>query len=167
VRREFDAYVAALEGAGVAVETLPPLDEFPDSIFLEDPALVFPEGAVVLRPGAPSRLGEATAIAPELGRRFERVLELDDGFVEGGDILTTPREVLIGLSARTDERGARALLVLLEQLGRRGRTSRPTARFSTKRPCCALSGLRHPASSTTTASSSRPEARRRQRTLYA
>jgi len=121
VRREFEAYVAALGNAGVAVETLPPLEEFPDSIFVEDPALVFPEGAILLRPGAPSRLGEAAAIAPELRRRFDRILDLTDGFVEGGDILTTPREVLIGLSARTDERGAKGVLALLEQLGRRGR----------------------------------------------
>jgi dimethylargininase len=121
VRREFEAYIAALESAGVAVETLPALDEFPDSIFVEDPALVFSEGAILLRPGAPSRLGEAAALAPELRRRFDRILDLTDGFVEGGDVLTTPREVLIGLSARTDERGAKALLALLEQLGRRGR----------------------------------------------
>lgn len=121
VKAEQDAYVAALQTAGVAVEALPPLDEFPDSIFVEDPALVFPESAILLRPGAPSRLGEAAAITPELRRRFERVLELKEGFVEGGDVLTTPSEVLIGLSARTDQAGASALLALLEQLGRRGR----------------------------------------------
>src|SRR5689334_8390972 len=74
VQKELDAYVAALQAAGVTVETLPPLDDFPDSIFVEDPALVFPEGAIVLRPGAPSRLGEAAAIAPVLRRRFTTVL---------------------------------------------------------------------------------------------
>jgi dimethylargininase len=121
VRHELERYVAALSAAGVAVETLPPIDNFPDSVFVEDPALVFPEGAIVLRPGAPSRLGEGALIAPDLRRHFDRVLELTDGFAEGGDILTTSREVLIGLSARTDHRGATALLDLLEQLGRRGR----------------------------------------------
>lgn len=121
VRREFEAYIAALESAGVGVEILPPLDEFPDSIFVEDPALVFSEGAILLRPGAPSRLGEAAAMAPELAKRFDRVLELTEGCAEGGDVLTTPREVLIGLSARTDARGAQALLALLDELGRHGR----------------------------------------------
>lgn len=121
VKAEQDAYVAALQTAGVTVEALPPLDEFPDSIFVEDPALVFSESAIVLRPGAPSRLGEAAAIAPDLRRRFGRVLELSDGFAEGGDILTTHSEVLIGLSARTNQAGASALSSLLEQLGRRGR----------------------------------------------
>ncbi len=120
VQREFEVYVAALRAAGVQVETLPALDEFPDSIFVEDPALVFSEGAILLRPGAPSRLGEAAAIAPALRLRFDQVLDLPEGFVEGGDVLTTPGAVMIGLSARTDETGARALMVLLEQLGREG-----------------------------------------------
>lgn len=120
VRREFDAYVAALEESGVTVETLPALDEFPDSIFVEDPALVFIEGAILLRSGTSSREGEAAAIAPDLRRRFQRVLELREGCAEGGDILTTAGVVLIGLSARTNPIGAEALLVLLDQLGKRG-----------------------------------------------
>lgn len=121
VRLELEAYVAALGAAGVAVDALPALDAFPDSIFLEDPALVFSEGAIVLRPGARSRLGEAASIGPELRRRFDRVLELEDGFAEGGDILTTQEAVLIGLSARTSESGAAGVIALLGQLGRRGR----------------------------------------------
>ncbi len=121
VQDEQEAYISALESAGVSVERLPALDAFPDSIFVEDAALVFTEGAIVLRPGAPSRRDEGRAIAPDLGQHFERVLELEDGTAEGGDILTTPDEVLIGLSARTDTSGASALLGLLEKLGRRGR----------------------------------------------
>lgn len=119
VRREFEAYVAALEDAGVRVETLPPLDDFPDSIFVEDPALVFTEGAIVLRPGAPSRLGESAAIASVLRDRFVRVLELTEGFAEGGDMLTTPDAVLIGRSSRTNEAGAREVERLLKELDRR------------------------------------------------
>jgi dimethylargininase len=74
VRAEQAAYIAALEDAGVRVDVLPPLDAFPDSLFVEDPALVFTEGAIVLRPGAPSRAGEAAALRPELERRFTRAL---------------------------------------------------------------------------------------------
>lgn len=124
IQREFDAYAAALGAAGLRVEILPPLDDFPDSIFVEDPALVFTEGAIVLRPGAPSRRGEAAAIAGELRTRFDRVLELNEGFVEGGDVLVTKEAVLIGLSERTTEAGARALGPLLEELGRRLRVVR-------------------------------------------
>jgi dimethylargininase len=139
VQKELDAYVAALEAAGVCVETLPPLDHFPDSIFMEDPALVFPEGAIVLRPGAPSRFGEAAAIAPVLERRFPTVLDLAEGFAEGGDVLVTPEVVLIGLSSRTNGAGAEALKVLLEKLGRRGEiVSTPPGVLHFKSECSLL-----------------------------
>jgi dimethylargininase len=139
VQRELDAYVAALQAAGVSVETLPPLDDFPDSTFVEDPALVFPEGAIVLRPGAPSRLGEAAAIASTLRRRFETVLELTEGNVDGGDVLVLPDVVLIGLSARTNGNGAEGLKVLLEKLGRRGEiASTPPGVLHFKSDCSLL-----------------------------
>lgn len=121
VSREHEAYAAALRQLGLMVEILPPLEAYPDSIFVEDPALVFAEGAILLNPGAPSRAGEVEEIAPELEARFERVLKLPGGFVDGGDVLTAPDEVLIGLSARTDRAGAEALIAALTELGRRGR----------------------------------------------
>jgi len=118
---EHRAYVEALELAGVAVEVLPALDAFPDSIFVEDPALVFPEGAILLRPGAPSRFGETAAIEPVLRRRFERVLSLPGpGFADGGDVLVTPGAVMIGLSDRTSREGAEALIGRLAEFGRKG-----------------------------------------------
>ena len=121
VVREHDAYVAALRAAGVEVTVLPPLEAFPDSLFVEDPALVFTEGAIVLRPGAASRAGEAAEIVPVLREMFDRVLELSpSGFADGGDVLSTPKGLMIGLSARTDRVGAEALLACLEKLGRKG-----------------------------------------------
>lgn len=139
VQGELDAYVAALQAAGVTVETLDALDEFPDSIFVEDPALVFGEGAILLRPGAPSRRGEVAAMAPVLRRRFDTVLELTEGFVEGGDVLVTPGVVLIGLSERTDGTGAEALKILLEELGRRGEiVSTPPGVLHFKTDCSLL-----------------------------
>lgn len=134
VLAEHRAYVAALETAGVAVEILPPLDAFPDSVFVEDPAFVLPEGAILLKPGAPSRMGEAAEIAPALRRRFDRVLELDEGYADGGDILILPDEILIGLSARTDRAGAERFVALAAQLGRSARiveTPRGTLHFKT------------------------------------
>ena len=55
VKAEHDAYIAAMKDAGVKVTVLPALEAFPDSIFVEDPALVFTEGAILLRPGAVRR----------------------------------------------------------------------------------------------------------------
>jgi dimethylargininase len=122
---EHQAYVAALRQAGLAVTILEPLHGFPDSIFVEDPALVFPEAAILLRPGAPTRAGEAGHLEPVLRERFETLLGLPEGHVDGGDVLVTPDEVVIGLSERTDPAGAQALQALLARIGRRARIVRP------------------------------------------
>lgn len=121
VKAEHAAYVAAMQAAGVTVTVLPALESFPDSIFVEDPALVFPEGAILLRPGAETRLKETAEIAPTLKTMFGTVLDLPSpGFADGGDVLTTPRSVMIGLSARTDRAGAEGLISSLDRLGRKG-----------------------------------------------
>ena len=117
VMQEHRAYLEALRTAGLEVTLLPPLPEFPDSMFVEDPALVFPEGAILLRPGAPSREKEAADLRAPLTERFAQVLDLPEGFADGGDVLLTPDTVFIGLSARTDEAGARALIGQLGKLG--------------------------------------------------
>jgi dimethylargininase len=120
VMREHAAYIRALEEAGVAVEVLSALPAHPDSIFVEDTALIFHDTAIVLRPGAPTRTGEAAEIARVLEHRFEHVLHLRDSYVDGGDVLATPKTVFIGLSQRTTAEGARALVGLLDQIGLRG-----------------------------------------------
>jgi dimethylargininase len=114
---EHEAYITALRDAGVQVTILEPLEQFPDSIFVEDPALVFSDAAVLLRPGAPSRLGEAQALSATLVARFPNVLQLREGHADGGDVLVTPGRVLIGLSARTNQAGAVALQRLLDMIG--------------------------------------------------
>jgi dimethylargininase len=122
VKAEHEAYVAAVRAAGVEVTVLPPLEDFPDSIFIEDPALVFTEGAIVLRPGASTRMGEAAAVEPVLRTRFRTVLELPSGgFADGGDVLVTPKRIFIGRSGRTDDAGARALVDCLTDLGRQSK----------------------------------------------
>jgi len=127
IAAEHAAYAGALEAAGVAVQILPPLEDFPDSVFVEDPALVFPEGAILLNPGAETRMGEAGHLRPALDARFDRVLTLAEGHADGGDVMVTPGCVLIGLSARTDHAGARALAAALAELGRAPRIVAPPA----------------------------------------
>lgn len=119
VMREHSAYAAALGDAGLAVTMLDALEDFPDAIFVEDPALVFPEAAILLNPGAPSRAGEGEYLRGEFTARFPQVLDLPQGHADGGDVLVLPDRVLIGLSKRTDRTGAEALAGLLERLGRR------------------------------------------------
>lgn len=125
VLAEHTAYVRALESAGVQVTVLPPLIDFPDSVFVEDPALVFEGGAILLRPGAPSRRNEAEHLRDALEASFERVLgPITQGSAEGGDVLTTPDKVLIGLSERTDARGAAEVQALLRDFGLDGEVTR-------------------------------------------
>jgi dimethylargininase len=116
IQAEHAEYVRALEDCGLSVETLPPLEDYPDSIFVEDPALVFGNAAIVLRPGAATRMGEVTEIEPALSRRFDRILRLQTGFADGGDMLLTPQGMFIGLSRRTNLAGATELRGLLQQL---------------------------------------------------
>ncbi len=119
---EHAEYVSALVEAGLSTEILKPLDELPDSLFVEDTALVFTEGAILLRPGAPSRGPESAAILPVLEKLFPTVLTLPrPGFVDGGDVLVTPHVVMVGLSERTDRTGAADLVGCLEKLGRKAK----------------------------------------------
>lgn len=110
-------YVAALRDTGAQVTVLEPLEDYPDAVFVEDTALCLQEGAVIMRPGAPSRLGEAAEMAPHLERLYGDVQRITDGFIEGGDILTTEREILIGLSARTDKAGVTDFARLVDRWG--------------------------------------------------
>ena len=115
---DHDDYVEALMSAGVEVINLTALNEFPDGQFVEDTALCLPKAAILMRPGAPSRLGEISEIAPKLRELFEDVYEIDDhGSIEGGDILVTGKEILVGRSARTDEKGVRQLSEIVTPLG--------------------------------------------------
>ena len=117
-RAEHDLYVRALQEAGLHVDILPPLEEFPDSCFVEDPAFCLPEGAIQLRPGTASRKGEGDAIRTALEARFGRVVELPgSGHVDGGDVLMLDDVILVGLSARTDLAGAEAFVGLLADWG--------------------------------------------------
>jgi dimethylargininase len=113
------AYIAALRETGATVVELPPLDAYPDSVFVEDTALCLPEGAVIMRPGAPSRLGEAAEMAPHLRALYGQVVQISgkDSFIEGGDILVTEREILVGRSARTNAEGIAELARLVAPWG--------------------------------------------------
>ncbi len=114
------AYMTALEDAGIDVTVLPALKAFPDSVFIEDAALCCRGVAISLRPGAPTRRGESTALRPDLERVFGEVIDLPGaGTVDGGDVLLTDEDAFIGISARTNVAGCESLSSLLTDLGYR------------------------------------------------
>lgn len=113
------AYVATLRGLGLEVTQLEPLPGHPDAYFVEDAALVFPELAVVTRPGAPARLAEAEALAPAVAA-FRNLHRLEaPGTLDGGDVLVVDRTVLVGLGERTNADGAAQLSAILAPHGYR------------------------------------------------
>jgi dimethylargininase len=111
------AYLDVLRSLGLAVEVLDPLPGFPDAHFVEDVAVVTPEVAVLTRPGAPSRRGEAEPMAPVLARYRELVRIPEPGTLDGGDVLMVGRHVFVGLSDRTNPAGAKSLGAILERHG--------------------------------------------------
>ena len=109
-------YVSLLASTGAEVSVLESLDEFPDSVFVEDAALCLPEVAIAMRPGAPSRVGEAAAMAPVLSGFYDDVISIvGPGFIDGGDILVSESEILVGRSARTDAAGIAELAQITSQ----------------------------------------------------
>ncbi len=137
---EHHTYVNALEQAGLKVTVLPALEAFPDSVFIEDTALCLPEGTVILRPGTPSRTDEAQATATTFCSLEHEIQDIGTrGYVDGGDILVTDSEILVGLSHRTDRTGYNALKVILNNWDYKVRAVHtPENVLHFKSNCCVL-----------------------------
>lgn len=111
------AYQAALEAAGCRLLSVPPAPELPDSVFVEDIAVVTDELAVIARPGARSRRAEVDGVAAVLERLRPLVRIGAPGTLDGGDVLQVGRQVLVGRSGRTNAEGVAQLRAALEPLG--------------------------------------------------
>jgi dimethylargininase len=118
VLAQHERYCEALNACGLAITILEADLRFPDSTFVEDTAVLTPRGAVLMRPGAASRLGEVEAIRPTLLESFHDSLSIGSpGTVDGGDICEAGEHFFIGLSHRTNQEGARQLAAHLARLG--------------------------------------------------
>jgi dimethylargininase len=96
------AYEAALESAGCTIVRLPAEPDLPDSVFVEDTAVVLDDIAVVTRPGVETRRAEAASVTPLLGKyRQLRCVEAP-ATMDGGDVLCVGRRIFVGLSTRTN-----------------------------------------------------------------
>ena len=117
VLKEHTNYVKSIKEAGLKINLLEPLEEYPDSIFVEDPALTYKSNIIILNPFDPSRNGEKDIIKNEIKDFFDNIFFVEDGFVEGGDILNISNHFIIGLSDRTNKLGADKLSNILKRLG--------------------------------------------------
>lgn len=110
-------YCRSLQEFGYTLFMLPPNEQFPDSTFVEDGAIVLrnldPRHAKFVRTklANPARQGEEDAIEDALEPFFfpDSMFEVFDGTIEGGDVLVAGDELYIGLSKRTSVKGARDL----------------------------------------------------------
>ena len=115
---QHEAYCHTLERLGLSLIRLAQDAAFPDSTFVEDAAIVTARGAMLTRPGAPSRAGEVAALGAALGRWFRELEAITaPGTVDGGDVCEAGPHFFIGLSARTNGEGAAQVAAWLETHG--------------------------------------------------
>ncbi len=114
-------YVDALRSCGMEVMVLDADSRFPDSVFVEDVALCTGEFAIVTNPGAPSRNGEKIEMKAHLQSFFTQVESIEaPGTLDAGDVMMAGRHFYIGISQRSNTRGAEQLIAILERYGLSG-----------------------------------------------
>ncbi len=114
-------YVKVLEACGLEVVVLEANEQYPDSTFIEDVALLTAHCAIISNPGARSRKGETVEINDFLDNYFVNIEEVrEPGTVEGGDIMMVGSHFYIGLSGRTNLNGAEQVISILEKYGMSG-----------------------------------------------
>src|SRR5918998_1104398 len=117
-REQHRSYVAALKDCGLEVIMLDPDERFPDSVFVEDTAVVTDRCAIVTNPGAVKRRGEVHEVENALKALYGNVERITDpGTVDGGDVLQVGDHFYVGLSARTNRDGAEQLSTILHGYG--------------------------------------------------
>jgi dimethylargininase len=115
---QWAAYVDALAGVGWDVVEVVAAPHCPDSVFVEDTAVVYGDLAVITRPGARERRPETPAVAASLAAAGLRLAHVRaPGTLDGGDVLKVGTDVWVGLGGRTNEAGIAQLASHLEPLG--------------------------------------------------
>lgn len=115
---QWEAYAECLRSAGWETIEVPPADDCPDAVFIEDAVVVYGDLAVLTNPGADERKPEVAAVESvvrDLGYRIARITE--PGTLDGGDVLKHDGTAYVGLGGRTNGEGIRQLAEHLQQFG--------------------------------------------------
>jgi len=112
-RAQHHAYEGLLEKSGARVVSLPAEPNLPDSMFVEDPAIVLDELAVIFPLGTESRRPEAASLAQAIGKFRKLEYVMLPGTLEGGDILRIGRKLFVGVTRRSNAEGIRQLAAIL------------------------------------------------------
>lgn len=114
-------YVEALKECGLEVEILEAEEQYPDSTFIEDVALLTKNCVIITNPDAESRRGETAGIKNVLGKYYSDIETVSGpGYAEAGDIMMAGSHFYIGLSERTNLPGAKQIIKHLEKYGMSG-----------------------------------------------
>ncbi len=116
-RSEHHSYAALLEKLGARVITLAEEAQLPDSMFVEDPAIVLDEIAIICPLGTETRRKEAPSIAAALEPFRELVYITLPGTLEGGDVLRVGKQLFVGVSRRSNAEGIRQLATIVHAHG--------------------------------------------------
>jgi dimethylargininase len=117
-RSQWEGYVAALRGAGWETIEVPPADDCPDGVFVEDTVVMYADRAVITRPGADERKPETSGTAAVLrGLGYDVVSIEAPGTLDGGDVLKYGGTVWVHLGGRTNRAGIDQLASYLEPYG--------------------------------------------------
>jgi dimethylargininase len=116
-RKQHVQYESALVELGCQIKRLSEDSRFPDSVFVEDTAIVLNEMAIVARPGVESRRGETRTVSEVLSE-YRTIFQIEPpGTLEGGDVLHMGRTLYVGISQRTNEQGVNQLIDLVSPNG--------------------------------------------------
>ncbi|HTS75957.1 MAG TPA: arginine deiminase family protein [Bryobacteraceae bacterium] len=107
--RQHGSYEKCLRDLGAEVVSMPADPRYPDGVFVEDPAIVLDEIAVMCRMGAESRRGEVESLAETVGRYRELRWIREPATIEGGDVVRMGKRLFVGLSGRTNREGCAQL----------------------------------------------------------
>lgn len=116
-RDQHAAYEKCLEEIGCTLLRLPESAGLPDSVFVEDTAVVLDELAIIMRPGVASRRDETKSVAESL-KRFRNLYYIAaPGTVDGGDVLRIGMKLYVGISGRSNKEGAEQMRTILKPYG--------------------------------------------------
>jgi dimethylargininase len=141
-RAQHRAYERALEDAGCTIVRVEAAPDLPDSVFVEDIAIVLDELAIIARPGAPSRRAETAGVGQVVGgyRRLHAIQA--PGTLDGGDVLVIGRRIFVGHSSRTNQAAITQMTDLVAPYGYRVRPVRVTGCLHLKSAVTALADNR-------------------------
>lgn len=114
---QHDQYEGCLASLGIQVISLAAVPDLPDAVFVEDPALVLDEVAIMTRMGAESRRGESASLAAAVERFRPLRWIVEPGTLEGGDVVRVGRTLFVGKSARSNAAGIAQLAAALAPFG--------------------------------------------------